>query len=254
MRIVTSSALSTDRDDEIYPTSDGQPMAESELHAEEMVEIRRMLLRHFEDRAEGTYVGSNLFVYYERGNPRAVFSPDVFVAFGAPQKLRDAYKLWVDGPAPVFVLEVTSKSSRIEDRGNKMALWEMLGVTEYLLYDPRAEYLDPPLRAHRLVGGSYRALALDDRGELRLETLGLSVSLDDRGRLVLRDGRTGERLLRLAEVEARAEARRARAEAERARAEAERVRAEAERDEQRRRADEAERRLAEALARSSGRQ
>jgi Uma2 family endonuclease len=125
-----------------------------------------MLRRHFQPVADRTYVGCNLFVYYEEGNPNAVFSPDVFVVRGAPQRQRDTYKLWKDGPAPSWVIEVTSKSSRVEDKGNKRAVCEMLGVAEYFLYDPRAEYLEPPLQGFRLVAGAYRPIPVDDRGEL----------------------------------------------------------------------------------------
>jgi Uma2 family endonuclease len=228
-------------EDDLYPTRDGQPMAETELHADEMTELKLMLRRHFEPVSDRTYVGCNLFVYYEEGNPRAVFSPDVFVVAGAPQRQRDTYKLWKDGPAPAWVIEVTSRSSRVEDKGNKKAVCEMLGVAEYFLYDPRAEYLDPPLQGFRLVGGTYRPIALDDRGELRAETLGLSFFLDERGLISVRDLRTGQTLLRVKAERERAEAERERAEAER---DAERERADRERD----RAEAAERRLAEILA------
>jgi Uma2 family endonuclease len=200
-----------------------------------MTELKLMLRRHFRSQADHVYVGCNLFVYYEEGNPRAVFSPDVFVAQGTPQRQRDTYKLWLDGPAPSFIVEVTSKSSRVEDKGNKKAVCEMLGVAEYFLYDPRAEYLDPPLQGFRLAAGSYQAIATDDRGELRAESLGLSLSLDAQGLIVLRNTETGERLLRVDE--------------ERERAQAEKQQAQAELDAVRRRAEEAERRLAEALER-----
>jgi hypothetical protein len=37
-------------EDDLYPSSDGQPMGETELHADEMTEVKLMLRRHF--RAE----------------------------------------------------------------------------------------------------------------------------------------------------------------------------------------------------------
>jgi Uma2 family endonuclease len=195
-------------------------MAETELHADEMTEVKLMLRRPIRAERESVYVGSNLFVYYERGNPRAVFSPDVFVVRGAPQRQYDTYKLWQDGPAPSWVIEVSSKSTQLEDRGNKKAVCEMLGVVEYFLYDPRAEYLRPPLQGHRLRDGAYQPIEPTATGALVAETLGLALSLDEGGLLVLTDARTGERLLRVDE----------------------------ERDRESRRADEAEARLADALA------
>lgn len=234
MSVVREVPLSSIADEDLYPSSDGEPMAETELHGDEMTELKLWLRRYFRDRAAEVYVGCNLFVYYERGNPRAVFWPDVFVVHGAPQRQYDTYKLWLDGPAPCFVIEVSSKKTCVEDRGNKKAICEMLGVREYFLYDPRAEYLDPPLQGFRLVGGTYQRVAVDDTGALRSETLGLSLALDAQGLIALRDTTTGERLLRLDE--------------ERERVEAERQRAETERDDAKQRAAEAERKLAEALA------
>jgi hypothetical protein len=117
----------------------------------------------------------------------------------------------------------------------------MLGVAEYFLYDPRAEYLEPSLQGFRLVGGAYRPIPVDDRGELLAETLGLAFFLDENGLIALRDRQTGQVLLRVdaerERIAAERDAERERAETEKARAETEKARAEA-----------AERRLAEVLA------
>jgi Uma2 family endonuclease len=242
MSNVTSVPLTDLAEEELYPSRDGQPMAETDLHGDEMTELKLMLRRHFRSQADQVHVGCNSFIYYEQGNPRAVFSPDVFVVRGAPQRQRDTYKLWLDGPAPCFVIEVTSKSTRVEDKGNKKAVCEMLGVTEYFLYDPRAEYLSPPLQGFRLLAGTYQPVPIDDRGTLHAETLGLTLSLDMRGLLVLHNAESGERLLRVDEE-------RERAQAEKERSQAEKERAQTELDEARRRAERAERQLAEALER-----
>jgi Uma2 family endonuclease len=252
MSTVTTANAPLSNEDELYPVRDGQPMAESELHGDEMTELKIMLRRHFAPRADRIYVGCNLFVYYEEGNPGAVFSPDVFVVLGAPQRQRDTYKLWKDGPAPSWVIEVTSKSTRVVDKGNKKAVCEMLGVAEYFLYDPRAEYLDPPLQGFRLVGGAYRPIPLDDRGEIPAETLGLSFFFDEQRRIAVRDPQTGSVLLRVEEERERFAAERdsarRQAEHEKRHGEATMRRVEAERDAERQRAEAAERRLAELLA------
>jgi Uma2 family endonuclease len=254
-------------EDDLYPSSDGQPMAETEFHADEMTEVKLMLRRHFRADRDRVYVGCNLFVYYERGNPRAVFSPDVFVVRGAPQRKYDTYKLWQDGPAPSWVLEVSSKSTHLEDRGNKKAVCEMLGVAEYFLYDPRAEYLRPPLQGFRLRDGAYHSIEAMATGAILAETLGIEFSLDELGLLVLSDAGTGSRLLRVDEerdsvaaerdrVAAerdRVAAERDRVAAERDRVAAERDRVAAERDREALRAAEAEAHLAEALAELEGR-
>ena len=153
------------------------------------------------------YVGSNNFLYYERGNPRAVVSPDVYVVVGAPAHLRDTYLLWNEPKGPDFVLEVTSASTRRVDERRKRDVYDTLGVSEYFLYDPRAEYLTPPLQGFRLHEGEYRALpsvtVLSNRGvAVTSEVLGLELRDEREARMVrLHDRATGEDLPTYGEAE-----------------------------------------------------
>ncbi len=228
--------------DVFYPERDGKPMAETEVHLFEMMRLILTLVDWFAARLD-VYVVGNMLLYYEEGNPRASISPDVMVAFGVPKgPPRRIYKVWEEGTAPGFVLEVTSLSTRREDRGKKRALYARLGVREYVLYDPLAEYLHPPLQGYRLVGADYQAVIAEPDGALVSETLGARLALVE-GRPRLRDARTGADLLSPQE-RAAAETERADAESERANAEAERANAEAERANA-----EAERADAEAVAR-----
>ena len=200
----------------VYPTSDGQPMAESGIHGECMMYVTSALRRWFAKRGRtDVCVGMNNFLYYERGNPRAVVAPDVYVVVGAPAGLRDTYMLWNEPKGPDFVLEVTSKSTRRADERRKRDVYAALGVREYFLYDPRAEYLVPPLQGFRLRDGEYRRLpavtALSNRGvSVASEVLGLELRDDRDARMVrLRDLETGEDLPTYEEAEqAREEAER----------------------------------------------
>ena len=205
-----------------YPCSDGQPMAETDLHAASMVYASCALRWWFEKRGQDdVYVGSNNFLYYEQGNPSAVVAPDVYVVVGAPAHLRDTYLLWNEPKGPDFVLEVTSKSTRRTDERRKRDVYASLGVSEYFLYDPRAEYLAPPLQGWRLHEGEYRPLpavtVLSNRGvAMASEVLGLELRDDREARMVrLRNPATGEILLSHRESElAREEEAAARREAE----------------------------------------
>jgi Uma2 family endonuclease len=188
--------------DPIYPESDGQPMGETELHRDEMIELI-LMLRHRYREASDVCVSGDMFVYYEEGNTSAVFAPDVFVAFGVPKRRRRTYRLWDEANAPTVVVEVTSRGTWLEDAGNKRALCAGLGVAEYFLYDPEHEYLNPPLQGFRLVGADYRAMATRPDGALRSERLGLDLSLDPASGLIqLTDTETGRLLLRTHEVAA----------------------------------------------------
>ena len=143
----------------LYPCSDGRSMGESDLHNACMLYVLSALRAHFEKHSRGdVYVSANSFLYYERGKRRAVVAPDVFVVRGVPNHLRDSYLLWKEPKGPDFVLEVTSASTRREDEGRKREVYAALGVEEYFLYDPRGEYLAPPLQGYRLQAGAYRPL------------------------------------------------------------------------------------------------
>ena len=93
-----------------YPSSDGQPMAETPVHRDCIIDTIGGLRERFDGRPD-VYVSGDMFVYYEEGNPRASVVPDVFVVVGAVKDelreggWRDTYKLWEEPKGPDFVLE-----------------------------------------------------------------------------------------------------------------------------------------------------
>ena len=181
-----------------YPDSDDEPMGESFLHIETSLDAFVVLRAHHADRSDAC-VGCNNFVYYEEGNPKAVVIPDVLVAYGVPKHSgRLVWKVWEEGKAPDFILEVTSKSTRRIDERDKKELYERLEVTEYWQFDPTGDYLDPILKGRVLdADGRYRELVLErrDGGLCRLsEVLGLDMRLEDR-QLRFFDPKRGECLL-----------------------------------------------------------
>ena len=181
-----------------YPESDGEPMAETEPHLEEMVYVWESLKDHFEAEPD-VFVGANLFLYYRKGDPAAVVAPDGFVVKGVSKLLpgnrrRRKYLLWEEGQAPCFVLETTSASTRREDQ-DKKATYQMLGVAEYFQFDPLGEYLEPRLQGVRLQGGRYQAVQPEPDGSLLSQATGV-VFRAEGDRLLLTDAATGALLLR----------------------------------------------------------
>ncbi|HKM53637.1 MAG TPA: Uma2 family endonuclease, partial [Isosphaeraceae bacterium] len=139
-----------------YPTRDGRPMGETELHRNKMQDLITTLDDYFAAKPD-VYVGGDLLVFYERGDRRKHISPDVFVVRGVPKlPMRDHYLIWLEGKAPEVVIEVTSKSTRREDLKKKAVLYcDVLKVAEYFLFDPTEDYLKPPFQGYRLVEGEY---------------------------------------------------------------------------------------------------
>ena len=205
-----------------YPESDGKPMGETDVHIDALIYLREALRDYFRDDPQ-MYVAGNMFLYYEEGNPSACVAPDVFVVQGVAKGERRTYRLWEEGQPPVVVFEITSRGSRLEDLGTKRAVYAMLGVREYFLYDPLGEYLRPTLQGYRLQEGEYQRLSPGGEGEFTSQALGLELRLED-GRLRVFNPTTGERLLTPAE--ALLARRVAEAELERLRAELARLRGE----------------------------
>jgi len=187
-----------------YPTSDGRPMAETDLHRQLMT----ALIEALEDRFAGdpnVYVSGNLLLFYVPGNKRTHVSPDVFVVFGVPKRPRINFLTWEEGRGPGVVIELTSSSTRNEDIRTKFALYQdVLRVPEYFLFDPYKDYLDPRFQGYRLVGGKYRQMRLKD-GRIARRQLGLLL-VPDEEHLRLVDPSTGIRLPTRAEARAAAEA------------------------------------------------
>ena len=205
-------------DDVYYPESDGEPMAETELHRVVMTDLINGLTRRYAS-APDVYVNGNIFFYDIQGNPRSSFSPDVVVVKGVPKELRRIYKIWEEGEVPCFIIEVTSDKTRKEDTGSKKTRYERLGCEEYFLFDPYGDYLDPRLQGYCLESGRYQTLTANPDGSLFSRTTGLILRVEGK-KLRLVDAATGEKLLWDEELEPRlreAEERAARAEEELAR-------------------------------------
>ena len=195
-----------------YPTSDGKPMAETDVHRGLMMDLIRTLEAHFAAEPM-VYVSGNLMLFYEEGNKRKHISPDVFVVRGIAKGQRDYYLTWEEGRGPDIAIELTSKSTRSEDVKKKMALYrDVLRIPEYFLFDPFQDYLKPPMQGYRLVDGQYEPIAPVE-GRLPSAVLGLHLERDGSQLRLFHVNGPGRRLLTPREM---IEAERDRADRERA--------------------------------------
>ncbi len=176
-----------------YPSSDGKPMAETDFHVIAITNLFQALQDYYETDAD-IYVAANNLFYYEEGNAKARFSPDVYVVHGIEKKRRRIYKYWVEKRAPSIVFEASSRGTWREDFGKKKDRCAQLGVKEYILFDPEFDYLNPPLQGFRLSDGRYIPIEREADGGLFSETLGLKLHLSEAGLLRLIDPKTGKAL------------------------------------------------------------
>ena len=226
----------------IYPSSDGEPMAESEQQYIPMTETVAEMRHWFRDRPD-VYVIGDMLVYYRMNRTDIRVAPDIFVVFGVTSRHpRDSWLVWREGKAPDFVMEIASPGTWRRDVYDKRILYALLGVREYWRFDPTGLCFTPVLVGEALdpVTGQYGPLPviMDASGVLRGHSplLGLEFRVEEGLRLRVYDPATGERLRTLtesedllqSETEARQVAETARQAAEAAVTEAEAIASEAE--------------------------
>ncbi len=184
--------------EEYLPESDGKPMAETDLHRLLMIALLHALEEFFRVNPL-VYVSGNIFIYYpdEAGVLQSV-APDIFVVFGVAKGERRIYDLAEEGKAPEVVIELTSRSTKVEDLVTKHYIYGRLGVREYFLFDPYCETVQPALTGFRLKGGEYVPIT---GTRLHSEALGLDL-VSEQGLLRLYDPKTGQRLRTPKETEA----------------------------------------------------
>ena len=190
----------------VYPETDGMPLPDGEYQAPIYITIVGTLRTFFSD-VPGARVNGDTFIYYVEGDPRRVFSPDCYVAFGLSEaaleslsmERNNTYLLWEVGKPPDFILEIGSPSTGTVDTGRKRDLYAEIGVGEYWRFDPSGgDFYGEPLVGERLVDGEYERFELrhEDDGAVRShsEALNLELQWID-GELRFWDPVKGERLL-----------------------------------------------------------
>ena len=148
--ILDSAANKIPNPEIFYPSSDGEPLAESYDHLYVIMTTLAMLLAHL--KGQQATVLADQFLYYAQGFPRLRVAPDVMVIFDVEPGGRDNYKTWEEGQVPSVIFEMTSSGTRSRDDVEKKDLYQGLGVTEYWQFDPRGEWIPEQLRGFRLQG------------------------------------------------------------------------------------------------------
>ncbi|MAE15841.1 MAG: hypothetical protein CL911_00180 [Deltaproteobacteria bacterium] len=163
-----------------YPESDGRSMAETDVHRNLIFRMTAQLQAAFPE----AYVSGNICLYYERGNPKKIISPDALLCRSQPPGEKHVYLAWEDRAQLDLVMEFSSFSTRREDHHKKKRIYEqILKVPYYVIFDPHAVYLT----VYELGAQDYRQLETDEQGHCHLPGLQLRVALEDANVLRLFD-------------------------------------------------------------------
>jgi Uma2 family endonuclease len=177
----------SDIKDIFYPSSDGEPLAETSVHVDAIINAVVVLRQYLAQQQ--AIVLADQFLYYAQGFPRLRVAPDVMVIFDVPPGPRDNYKTWEEGSAPAVIFEMTSEGTRNQDQDDKKKLYEQLEIKEYWLFDPKGEWIAEQLRGYRFNGEQYVPIT-----DGRSEPLKLRLQLEDTLIGFYRED-TGEKLL-----------------------------------------------------------
>ncbi|MGB3265945.1 MAG: Uma2 family endonuclease [Microcoleus sp.] len=126
----------------IYPSSDGQPMAESTIQYKLIVTIKEGCESLFQDDPN-VFVAADLLWYpVERRNDISQ-APDTMVIFGRPKGDRSSYiQSREDNIPPQVVFEIRSHNDSNTKMHKKLSFYNRYGVEEYYLYDPEINELE----------------------------------------------------------------------------------------------------------------
>lgn len=182
-----SQTAISQRADVVYPSSDGEPLAETSVHIDAIINAVIILRNYLE--GQQAIVLADQFLYYVQGFPKFRVAPDVMVVFNVQPGARDNYKVWEEAQVPSVIFEMTSAGTKDRDEVVKKDLYEGLNVPEYWQFDPKGEWIPEKLRGYRLQDGVYVPIT-----DGRSEPLGLRLEVDEL-LISFYQENTGEKLL-----------------------------------------------------------
>ena len=131
-----------------YPEERDDDMGESSVHIKLLANLLSILKLYFKNRQD-VFLSGNMNLYFEKGNSRKWFAPDLLVAFGVPNVERSSYLLFREKVFPQVIFEIASEKTWRNDIDEKLRTYEQYGAEEYYVLDPEYAYLSAPLMAFR---------------------------------------------------------------------------------------------------------
>jgi Uma2 family endonuclease len=143
------------------PCSDETPVDNEDQNF--VPNILLFLLEYIWKTREDWFFAVDMGVYHTTGsNPRVAVVPDGFLSLGVERRKgggsRSSYVVWEEqNVVPMLTLEVVSQTPGGEYE-EKLKLYAKLGVTYYVIYNPRFWQRDRhlPLEVYKLVDGVYQ--------------------------------------------------------------------------------------------------
>jgi Uma2 family endonuclease len=169
-------------DDILFPSGDGNPMAENTTQYKWIVTIKENLETLLSSNPN-VFVAADLLWYpvKVKGFPVPSQAPDVMVAFGRTKAERRSYRQWLENDIPPqVVFEILSDSNKTTEGESRMSakfeFYEHYGVEEYYIYDPDEFHLEVWQRNSQ---GRLSIIAANDLNEWISPRLGIRFHLPE---------------------------------------------------------------------------
>jgi hypothetical protein len=189
-----------DHDPTFYPTE--EKVGQDTLQWMILELLRPLLERWYALLCKPTFVGADTFIYCERGKPKKVVAPDLYVLPGVePGRRIKSWKVWKTGIVPSFALEVVSSTEPDKDYVDVIERYAELGVDELVVFDPDHEQSDERVRWQRyrkLKRRGFVQVEASNADRIRSRVLGCFlrvVGSGDAARVRLGTGHTGDDLV-----------------------------------------------------------
>lgn len=182
----------------LYEDDDEGEMGETNIHVVSDEILHVCLLAHLANRPElRVYANMNLYYQLPDGEPvkpTPNVSPDLMVVEpDEPSDRISSYEIDRDGPVPILVGEILSaRTAQQRDLDEKMEVYRLLGIREYLLVDIDGRFLPERLLLKRLQPDGTWADE-PDQGSGVTSELGFRVTIESNGWPRLSHAQTGFR-------------------------------------------------------------
>lgn len=179
--MLTRALVTLGSEFDTLPNDTEETLVGSSLHQGAITALYTSLLLCGPRRGLPWFIGNQLkMILHRRGNRASYLpSPDILVHPTLTNASRSSLVLATDGP-PVLVIEVASPSTALEHDLNLLAptgkprVYELIGVQEYLVFDPTADILEPQVWARRAGSSGFVPWEPDDNGRWISAALGIA--------------------------------------------------------------------------------
>ncbi len=175
---------------------EGYVMPERTEHDSICSDLCDMFRAKFADKSDVAVFRNLVFIWShaEVGD----YAPDVAIVRNVREREanRTQFSVAEEGTRPSLVIEVVSRTSRKDDRVNKVKDYAQVGVQEYVYIDKLTRRKETvwELVGYRFSNGVTTPMLPDEDGALYLESVNMRIGIEN-GHVWLEDGETGQDIL-----------------------------------------------------------